>query len=242
MPRGPSVLFAGPTTHGLPAACVSDAVDVVRPPARRGDVSRLIAEQRRQGRAPGTLVICDGAFQQVAALGHAELCDALDAGWQVWGVASLGAIRAWEMRHEGMRGHGRVHARFARVDDLPDDELTLLHAPMPPWFPLSEALVEVRMAIEALQAEGAITAAAADAVVRPLAGMWFADRTEARLRALVDAACGAGSGMAQRVVTRIRTDAVKRSDLASLLALAPWRTAGATTAARTPPSAARPAA
>ncbi|WP_425300876.1 TfuA-like protein, partial [Nocardia wallacei] len=33
-----------------------------------------------------------------------EIREALEAGWSVWGLSSMGAIRAAEMRLLGMRG------------------------------------------------------------------------------------------------------------------------------------------
>ena len=62
------------------------------------------------------MIICDGVFESQPAVSHAELCRALDGGWAVWGVSSIGAIRAFEMRAEGMRGFGYVYKQFARFE------------------------------------------------------------------------------------------------------------------------------
>jgi hypothetical protein len=181
---GEVVLFAGPSTHGLHAHEIDAAVDRWLPPARRGDIAAIAASPA--GRAdPGVIVLCDGVFQSVPAVSHAELCDALDAGWRVWGVSSLGAIRAWEMRDEGMHGAGWVHGRLAAGEDVPDDEMALLHVAEAPWFPLSEALVNVRFALEASEREGRIDSRTARTIVDALRGLWFGDRTDECLRALL---------------------------------------------------------
>ncbi len=106
----PSVtLFAGPSAHGLAPSSLLDSATLL-PPVRRGDVDRLVA-----GNDPGVIVICDGIFGSAAAVSHAEICNALDSGWDVWGVSSMGAIRAYELRSEGMRGFGYVYSLFHRL-------------------------------------------------------------------------------------------------------------------------------
>src|SRR2546423_1317132 len=103
------VLFVGPTMATSPRARALAKGCVVRRPVRRGDVARLVASRKK----PGTMAIVDGVFHDSLAVGHAEIRDALARGWAVWGLSSMGAIRAREMSHVGMRGFGRVYARFA---------------------------------------------------------------------------------------------------------------------------------
>ena len=148
-------LFAGPSTWGVAPACFAGIA--VRPPARRGDIDRLL----EGAAAPAVVILCDGVFQNVPAVSHAELCRAIDAGWQVWGVSSLGAIRAFELRDEGMRGFGEVAAMFEQFEDFTDDEMCLLHYPEAPWFPVSEALVNVRYALHQRQRDLGISDEAA---------------------------------------------------------------------------------
>ena len=100
----------------------------MRPPVRRLDVAKLTATERR----PGTLVIVDGLFHDTLAVGHAEIREAMRRGWRVWGLSSMGAIRAREMAPLGMKGFGRVFERFEAEADFQDDEVALLHEPRPP--------------------------------------------------------------------------------------------------------------
>lgn len=221
-----ATVFAGPSAFGLPPALRADPTIVWRPPAQRGDVDRLV-----DGGPPGVLVLCDGIFQSVPAVSHAELCRALDARWQVWGVASLGAIRAWELRAEGMRGHGRVFAMFERLPDLCDDELCLLHFPEPPYFPLTEALVNVRHALTQHGAACGIGAAAAQSLVDALSALWFGDRSEACMRTLLVDRLGVAPAGADAWLVLLRTQRAKSLDLADLLHARPWAgTRGAPTA------------
>ena len=71
----------------------------------------------------------------------------------MWGLSSMGAIRAREMAHLGMRGYGSVYAPFATEGDFQDDEVALLHEPNAPYRPVSEPLVHLREAVAHLASE-----------------------------------------------------------------------------------------
>lgn len=219
------VLFAGPTAHGLRPDRLAAAGVQLRPPVRRGDVQGLV----ESAPVPGVLLVCDGVFQSALAVSHAELCGALDRGWQVWGVASMGAIRAHELRAEGMRGYGAVHAMFQRHDDFTDDELCLLHFPEPPWFPVSEALVNLRHALRLRGPALGVGPAAAAAVVAALGALWFGDRTPDRIRAVLCSTGGCTAPQADRLLSWLASHRLKTLDLQRLLRDRPWRLRAAQT-------------
>ncbi len=214
-----AVLFAGPSACGIDRALIDGGRIELRPPVRRGDIDRLLAE----GGGAGVVVVCDGVFHVAPAVSHAELCRALDAGWQVWGVSSIGAIRAHELRAQGMRGFGDVHAMFERFEDFTDDEMCLLHFPEPPFFPVSVALVDLRHALEQRGRELGISDAAARALVEALRGLWFGDRTEQRIADLMREQGGIDERSAALLLDWLRQHRVKAMDLARLLACRPWR-------------------
>ncbi|MDP2008040.1 MAG: TfuA-like protein [Rubrivivax sp.] len=213
------VLFAGPSACGLPPALLAGCGLELRPPARRGDLARLVDEAAPAQRV---LVLCDGVFQSAPAVSHAEICLALDRGWAVWGVSSLGAIRAHEMRAEGMRGWGWVYAQFARHADFTDDELCLLHLPEPPWLPLTEALVDVRHALARQGAALGIAPAARRVVVAELRKLWFGERSAERLHEILCGAAGVDAATAGRFLAGLALRRVKSLDLQSLLQRRPW--------------------
>lgn len=223
-----TILFAGPSAWGVSDALIEGAGILRLPPVQRGDVERAVA----LADGPGVLIVCDGIFQVAPAVSHAELCEAIDAGWQVWGVSSLGAIRAWELRHEGMRGFGEVYAMFERFDDFTDDEMCLLHFPAPPWFPVSEALVNLRHAFDVRGRELGIGEDAANAVIAALRPMWFGERTPERIRGLMVDAAGIAEHGADQLLAWLTTHRVKTTDLERLLAMRPWQDLAAP--ARTP--------
>jgi hypothetical protein len=169
------VLFAGPTlaASALARSLVRRRRWRVRPPVRRLDVAKLTAAERR----PGILVIVDGLFHDTLAVGHAEIREAMRRGWQVWGLSSMGAIRAHEMAPLGMNGFGRVFERFEAEEDFQDDEVALLHEPYPPFRPVTEPLVHLRTAVEHLVAEGIVSKDEGRGVVAELKSRWYGERT-----------------------------------------------------------------
>lgn len=216
-------LFAGPSAWGLPPDLFATAGVDVRMPVRRGGIDALLSEQPE----PGVVIVCDGVFQIAPAVSHAELCNAIDAGWEVWGVSSIGAIRAFELRHEGMRGFGDVYAMFERHDDFTDDELCLLHFPESPFFPVSEPLVNIRYALERLQSEFAISAGSVNVVIDALRALWFGDRSEARIRNIMVTDAGIDPTTIDKIFRWLATNRVKTMDLQRLLATRPWRDSAA---------------
>ena len=175
-------LFAGPSLHCAADQPVQAAARGLRmlPPVRHGDLDQLVARY-----APGVIAIADGLFHQCLGVGHAEIRGALARGWTVWGLASLGAIRAYEMRHMGVRGFGRVYECFSLHDDFRDDEVALLHAPHPPFRALTEPLVHLRCWLGELRARGLLTQRQEAAVSARLMSCWYGERTLACARTLV---------------------------------------------------------
>lgn len=206
-------LFAGPTLARLGARGRELVAGMeVRPPIGRGDVRALVARER-----PGTIVISDGLFHMGRlAVGHAEIREALHASWRVWGVSSMGAIRAAEMESLGMRGFGQVFERFRDDPDFSDDEVTLLHESEAPWRELSEPLVHMRVALADLVEHGALVRTVERAIVDDLARRWFGERTLSLLGTLVR------SAGAEIDVADFDRHRIKVRDLEALLTTRPF--------------------
>jgi hypothetical protein len=179
MPR--NVIFAGPTCGPpLHAALAAQRDLELRPPAGRGDIRQLLKEE------PGTIVLVDGKFHQSLAVGHAEIRAAIAGGWRVWGLGSMGAIRAREMRDFGMLGFGRVFAHYLADGDFQDDEVALIHAPEPPYDSVSEPLVHIRYCLWDMRQAGLLDEESGFAIVCALKRLWFGQRSLARLTEFVD--------------------------------------------------------
>jgi hypothetical protein len=172
-------LFAGPTLARalkidpeLPLAGV-----ILCPPIKRGELPDLIRQH-----PPGRAVIVDGLFHTEVAVGHLEIRTAISRGWQLWGVSSMGVIRAREMASLGMRGFGEVYDLYCQEGvDFRDDEVTLMHGNAPDYQELSEPLVHIRVAVVDLVTQGILTESQGADLIGELEQMWYAERTLAWL-------------------------------------------------------------
>ena len=213
-------LYAGPTLFGT--GIDTQATPGVRwlPPARRGDIDKLIAGQP----GPGVVGIVDGTFHAYPSVSHHELRRALQAGWRVFGLCSMGAIRAAEMADHGMTPWGRIARRYVDDPDFNDDEVTLLHGTDEPWVPMSEPLLHMREFLARMRELGALGAAHEGAVLDSLQQRWYAERTLRALREALQAALATTTlpppieaGLADFAPFRL-----KQADLLAFLRAQPW--------------------
>lgn len=209
-------LFVGPTLNGAASVAKESGVRLL-PPVKRGDVERLVATRR-----PGVMAIVDGQFHQCLSVGHAEIRLAIAAGWQVWGLSSMGAIRACEMRHMGMRGYGEVYEWFCRDEDFRDDEVALTHGPASPYVPLSEPLVHIRVWLRELVKQRLLSAAQEKRLVKQLMSLWFGERTLSRVRATVLGVIPHHAREVEKTLARFDQFRLKSHDLAGFLREQPW--------------------
>jgi hypothetical protein len=209
-------MFVGPTLNGATSTAEENGVRLL-PPVKRGDVERLVST-----RQPGVMAIVDGQFHQCLSVGHAEIRFAIAKGWEVWGLSSMGAIRACEMRHMGMQGFGEVYEWFCRDDDFRDDEVALTHGPTAPYVALSEPLIHIRVWFGELVKKRLLSAAQEKRLIRELMSMWFGERTLSRVRAMVLATIphhGAEVNESLAAFDRFR---LKSGDLSEFLRERPW--------------------
>lgn len=211
------IVFAGPS---LPSGRGRVEGVSIRPPARRGEIDALVGAE-----PAGILALADGVFHQTLAVGHAELRTAVALGWQVWGLSSLGAIRACEMRSLGVRGFGVVYQQFVDDETFSDDEVALLHGPEPPYQAVSEPLIHLRIGLQALVESHTITAAERARLLRRLKQMWYGDRTLGFVRnAILQQHPTAGPAL-DEWLAGFDGYRVKTLDLERFLSERPWRTA-----------------
>ena len=214
------ILFAGPTLYALPEPRKMTPPDLrLFAPVRRGDVAAAVTRYE-----PGVMVIADGRFHQSLSVGHREIREAIEAGWQIWGLSSMGAIRAREMRDFGMRGYGRVYDLFWSEDDFQDDEVCTVHEPVPPYRSGSEPLVHLRAAAAHFRDAGYFGAPEHDAIIGTLKSLWYGERTLPLFHQLVFAA----SPLEKHAIIRDELADFgrfrwKSLDLAAFLKEAPWR-------------------
>jgi ribosomal protein S12 methylthiotransferase accessory factor len=216
-------IFAGPSLFGTPFGVAEPdtfggAVEWL-PPARRGDIAALI----ERCDAPGVLGLADGTFHSYPSVAHVELRDAVQQGWLVYGLCSMGAIRASEMQHMGVRPFGRVAQMFCDDPDLPDDEVALVHAADAPYLPFSEPMVHIRAYLGHMAAQGLLDARQHAELVAVMRERWYAGRTFTLLREQLKRV---GRPEAHEALLAHLADVgayrLKQQDLVHFLAAKPW--------------------
>lgn len=170
MSSAPPIVYLGPS---LPVAEAQHLLDAdYRPPVKRGDLPE---------RYDGTVVIIDGEFGQNLSVSPNEVLELLDHGTAVIGASSMGALRAAELYPYGMEGYGWIYEAYRSGRIVADDEVALVYSPFN-WESLTVPLVNVRCWVEQLEREGHIDAAMARRLFAKARRIFYADRSEERLR------------------------------------------------------------
>ncbi|SRR5258706_3227252 len=211
-------MFAGPTLLSVPSELIGDHCIEICPPARRGDIARLV---ERHG--PAHIALVDGTFHSYPSVGHAEILNALRCGWKVVGLCSMGAIRACEMRTLGMRGFGRIYRQFVEDEEFADDEVALLHSSDPPYAPISEPLVHIRAFIRHLVDQNLLGQGNGARVISTMKERWYGYRTLAKLRTLLVSEMNqVDSASLAREIASFDRFQLKTHDLVEFIAKRAW--------------------
>lgn len=169
-----AVVFAGPT---IPSQEIRAIVDVVcLPPVAHGDVYRVSLER------PRAIGIIDGYFEQQPAVWHKEILWALSEGIQVFGSASMGALRAAELAPFGMVGVGSIFEAYRDGLLEDDDEVAVVHGSEETGYRAgSDAMVNIRATVERARSSGVLDSESAAAMLRIARSLFYAERTYARV-------------------------------------------------------------
>jgi len=173
-------IFAGPSLAGYSAPSGID----VYPPATRGALDAAVrAGYRRIG-------FIDGAIEHGSRLPRREIARALRVpGLELFGGASMGAVRATELQSEGMHGIGRVY-RLLRRGWSDRDETYVLHAPAVLHYRcLTWPLVNIRYTLRTMRRLGHIDRADEHAIVAYMRQVPWFERDRCSLSAAIYGAC-----------------------------------------------------
>lgn len=144
------VVFLGPTLARVEAQALLDAIYL--PPAEQGSVISAFNCFH-----PETMLIIDGAFQNVPAIRHKEILWAASQGVAVIGAASMGALRAAEL-YPYVSGVGLIYRWYRRFQFAPDDAVAVIHGP--PQFDyaaLTIAAVDLLRTLSKIQRQKSIS-------------------------------------------------------------------------------------
>ena len=185
-----TVVFLGPSLPVSRARAVFPEATYL-PPIRRGDLIAALHDR------PAIIGIIDGQFLQSLAVSPLEIFAALRAGTTVLGAASMGALRAVEMRRFGMIGVGTIFRWFRDERLVAEDELAVAFDPET-RSALSDALVNMRYALSRAAAEQVIGRDARRVLIRLARSVYFPERTyEVTMR------------LAEHLVPRIELDRLR---------------------------------
>ena len=172
-------LFLGPSSYGINIK-TSDDITLL-PPAKRDDIKQIINENTE----PGIILLVDGTFHSYPSVSHTEIRDALNLGWTVFGLCSMGAIRACEMASYGMIPWGLVSKSFVDDDLFADDEVALIHGIDTPYYPMSEPLIHIREYLLFQVNYYRLTQSEHDKILHEIQNCWYGYRTLNKLKKLI---------------------------------------------------------
>jgi TfuA protein len=167
--RKPIVTFLGPSYPRFLAQKILDAD--YRPPARRGDLIRAVKDGAQ------TIILIDGYLVYDYPPSPMEVHEVIARGVTVIGTASLGALRAVELKQCGMFGSGWVYERYLDLSIDSDDEVvTSLNARTDEGVTLP--LVRIRYAVSQLVVDGKLSKAQGKFLINYLRNIYFEKRTK----------------------------------------------------------------
>jgi hypothetical protein len=174
------VIFAGPSISARDVQGILGAECM--PPAAQGDVYRAALSR------PQAIGLIDGYFERVPAVWHKEILWALSQRIHVFGSASMGALRAAELAPFGMIGVGAIFEAFRDGILEDDDEVAVAHGPADTGYRVgSDAMVNIRATVTLAARTGVLDDTAASTLVRLGKGLFYADRSYARILELARA-------------------------------------------------------
>lgn len=144
------------------------------PSVKKGDVLKAIKNGYKR------IVIIDGNFSWVPAVWHKEILTALDYGIEVWGAASMGALRAAELHEFGMKGHGRIYAMYKNEEVEGDDEVALVYSKYNDEQTIP--LINIRLTLEKIDIPDR------EKVLNTIRSIFYAERTWSRMAQSVSVA------------------------------------------------------
>jgi hypothetical protein len=144
--------------------------------------------------------VVDGFFETTPTVWHKEILWAMTQGIHVYGASSIGALRAVELGHFGMKGVGRIFEMFRDGELINDDEVAILHGPEElDYVPVTEAMINLRETLKRASSAGVVRHETAQALVAIAQGMFYKERT---YDAVLDAA--AARGLVDSDLIRVR--------------------------------------
>lgn len=137
------------------------------PSIKKGDVLKSINDGYKR------IVIIDGNFSWIPSVWHKEILTALDYGIEVYGAASMGALRASELDVFGMKGHGCIYEMYKNEEIDGDDEVAIAYSKYNYFQTIP--LVNIRLTLERINISNK------DMILNSIRSIFYAERTWDRI-------------------------------------------------------------
>ena len=138
-------IFVGPSGYNLPEHLFDGWICL--PPCKQTDIMKLVETVQ-----PTHIALVDGLYMSVPAPWHKEILLALEQNIQVYGISSMGALRAVELHTFGMIGYGSVYEYINNNEPIDDSIVAVVHDSENRNFkPITFAKIEIIYFYEALK-------------------------------------------------------------------------------------------
>jgi hypothetical protein len=174
-----TVVFAGPSIFGL------DKGDFpafeFAPPARKGDIWSAALRGAKQ------IALIDGQFETCPSVWHKEILAALNRGTQIYGAASMGALRAAECHQFGMVGFGRIYEDYASGARTADSDVALEYSPSEMHYaPLTLTMADIEHRLLSSDIEINMTRKKCGKFISAAANIYYKSRSAMNIINLAD--------------------------------------------------------
>lgn len=140
-------------------------------PIRCGDLLRLLRLN------PKKVLIIDGCYEFTGSIWHKEVCLALELGIEVYGAASMGALRASELHQIGMIGIGQIFEDFKNGTLNDDDEVAVIHQSQDEGFvAVNDAMINIRQTLKDLVSDRVLSTEIATTLEKAAKNQFYPNR------------------------------------------------------------------
>lgn len=139
-------IFVGPSGYNVPEHFFDGWICL--PPCKQTDIMKLVETVQ-----PTHIALVDGLYMSVPAPWHKEILLALENNIQVYGLSSMGALRAVELQSFGMKGYGLVYEYIKKNEPIDDSIVAVVHdsEKSNSFKPLTYAKIEINFFYKSLK-------------------------------------------------------------------------------------------
>ncbi len=201
------IVFLGPSLGRHEAQQILPARYL--PPVAQSDLFSAVEKY-----APKVIVIVDGVFGQSLSVWHKEILYALSRGIHVLGCSSMGALRAAETSHYGMRGFGEIYEMYASGELQDDDEVALWHLDEEnDYLNICEPMVNIRQTLAFALKQNAISEQLHDKLVAIGKDLYYPKRSIAKIVGLAHQEEALGHWNKEELISYLTSNYVDQKQL-----------------------------